>query len=219
MSDGAGDPLPPDRTPNRVAALVAALAAVAGFAAVYVTLGRTDNVAVVEASPARVSQQGAPAPARLNAGSMAAFVYKRAPEPLPPIAFMDGEGRSRSLADWRGRFVLLNLWATWCAPCRKEMPELDQLQTELGSERFEVVALAVDRAGTAAVSRFLKQIEVKSLGLYIDPLARASFDLKAVGLPTTLLIDAQGREIGRLTGPADWSSPEAKRLISAALLD
>jgi thiol-disulfide isomerase/thioredoxin len=113
--------------------------------------------------------------------------------------------------------VLLNLWATWCAPCRKEMPELDRLQAELGSERFEVVALAVDRAGAEGARKFLAETRVKSLALYVDQTARAGTLLKAIGLPTTILIDAQGREVGRLTGPAVWDSAEAKRLIRAVV--
>ena len=153
----------------------------------------------------------------LSKGEMAAFVFKRSPEPLPEFTFVDGTGTERSLKDWHGRVVLLNLWATWCAPCRKEMPALDRLQQVLGSDRFEVLALSVDRGGTEKSQKFLDQIEVKALKLYVDPTGRATSLLKAVGLPATLLIDAQGREIGRLTGPAEWDSEDAKRLIQAAL--
>src|SRR5919108_1701541 len=138
---------------------VALLSALAGFAAIYVTLGRSDNVG---GETARVLPQGLPAqhaqdqPAGLPAGpgvnplstgQMAAFVFKKAPEPLPDVLFLDGAGVARSVNDWRGKVVLLNLWATWCAPCRKEMPALDRLQAALGSDKFEVVALSVDRTG------------------------------------------------------------------------
>lgn len=148
---------------------------------------------------------------------MAAFVFKKEPEPLPDFKFFDGTGAERSLADWRGKVVLLNLWATWCAPCRKEMPALDRLQQALGSEHFEVVALSVDRGGAEVSRKFLDQIDVKALGLYVDPTTRATSQLKAVGLPVTILIDGDGREIGRLTGPAEWDSEDAKRLIRAVL--
>lgn len=206
--------------------LVVLAAALIGFGAVYVTLGQPDNVATSTAnSPApgtstiEVPQQlpRGPGANDLSKGHMAAFVFKKEPEPLPEFAFLDGAGAERSLADWRGRVVLLNLWATWCAPCRKEMPALDRLQQALGSERFEVVALSVDRGGAEASRKFLDQIDVKALGLYIDPTTKATSHLKAVGLPVTLLIDAEGREIGRLTGPAEWDSEDAKRLIRAVV--
>jgi thiol-disulfide isomerase/thioredoxin len=205
----------------------ARLAALAGLAAVYVTLAPADNAGpggTLGASPA--AAQGAqassglpsgPGANPLSKGDMAAFVFKPAPEPLPEIAFLDGDGQSRSLKDWRGKVVLLNLWATWCAPCRKEMPDLDRLNKELGGARFEVVALAVDRAGAAGAKRFLDQIKVESLKLYVDPTARAGAILRAVGMPTTILLDAEGREIGRLVGPAEWGGADAKRLIEASL--
>ena len=148
---------------------------------------------------------------------MARFVFKPAPEALPAFAFADGAGKERTMADWRGRVVLLNVWATWCLPCRKEMPGLDRLQAELGSDRFEVVALSADRAGADASRRFLDQIKVTRLGLYVDQTVRVPSTLKVVGMPATLLIDRQGREIGRLLGPAEWDSPEAMALIRAAL--
>ncbi len=208
------------------AGLVVLAAALVGFGAIYVTLGRPDNVK----APASVGAPAAPAPSAqpqalpsgpgansLSKGDMAAFVFKKQPEALPELTFFDGSGAERSLKDWEGRVVLLNLWATWCAPCRKEMPALDRLQQALGSDRFEVVALSVDRGGAEASKKFLDQIDVGSLKLYVDPSARATSQLKAVGLPSTLLIDANGREIGRLTGPAEWDSDDAKRLIQAVL--
>jgi thiol-disulfide isomerase/thioredoxin len=148
---------------------------------------------------------------------MAAFVFRKEPEALPEIKFQDAEGKVRTLADWHGKVVLLNLWATWCVPCRKEMPALDRLQEELGSDRFEVVAVSVDRKGIEGARRFLDETKAGKLGLYVDPTTRMLADLKAIGLPATLLIDAQGREIGRLLGPAEWDSEDAKRLIRAAL--
>jgi thiol-disulfide isomerase/thioredoxin len=148
---------------------------------------------------------------------MAAFVFRKEPEALPEFKFQDAEGRERTLADWRGKVVLLNLWATWCLPCRKEMPSLDRLQKELGSDRFEVVALSVDRKGLAASKKFLDETKVERLALHVDATARANSDLRVVGLPATILIDAQGREIGRLLGPAEWDSEDAKRLIRTVL--
>jgi len=202
--------------------LVVLAAALVGFGAVYVTLGRNDNVETTtpaSQAPAAVPQKlpAGPGTNQLSKGHMAAFVFKKAPEPLPEFTFMDGSGAERTLKDWQGRVVLLNLWATWCAPCRKEMPALERLQQALGSDKFQVLALSVDRGGAEASKKFFDQISVEALDLFVDPTGRATSQLKAVGLPTTLLIDAQGREIGRLTGPAEWDSEDAKRLIQAVL--
>jgi thiol-disulfide isomerase/thioredoxin len=216
----------PKQSPSRTAVIslaTAGIAALVGFAAIYVTVGRPDNAA----PPAKVATEQPPATPQalpkgpgtnpLSQGHMAAFVFRNEPEALPEIRFQDGEGKERTLADWRGKVVLLNLWATWCLPCRKEMPALDRLQQELGSDRFEVVAVSVDRKGIEASRKFLDDTQVGKLGLYVDQTTRLTSDLKAVGLPATLLIDAQGREIGRLLGPAEWDSEDAKRLIRAVV--
>jgi thiol-disulfide isomerase/thioredoxin len=201
----------------------AALAAALGFAAVYVTLGRPDNAsspvkqAVAPASQATPSLPSGPGSNPLSKGQMAAFVFRKAPEALPEATFQDATGKERTLADWRGKVVLVNLWATWCLPCRKEMPSLDRLQKELGSDKFEVVAVSVDRKGLDASKKFLDETQVKDLGLYVDASARMTSTFKVVGLPATLLIDAQGRELGRLLGPAEWDSEDAKRLIRSVL--
>jgi thiol-disulfide isomerase/thioredoxin len=204
------------------AGLVVLVAALVGFGAIYVTLGRPDNVQTSAPTETQTSTTPSTLPAGpgvnpLSKGDMAAFVFKKQPEPLPEFTFVDGTGAERSLKDWKGKVVLLNLWATWCAPCRKEMPALDRLQQALGSDGFEVVALSVDRGGAEASKKFLDQINIEALKLYVDPTARATSQLKAVGLPATLLIDAQGREIGRLTGPAEWDSEDARRLVQAVL--
>jgi thiol-disulfide isomerase/thioredoxin len=152
---------------------------------------------------------------KLNTGQMAAFVFKPQPVEWPGLKFVDTKGQERSLKDWQGKVVLLNLWATWCGPCRKEMPDLDKLQAELGSDAFEVVALSVDRTGLAGAQKFLTSVGTKALALYADPTAKMAAELKVIGLPATLLIDAQGREVGRLLGPAEWASDDAKALIKS----
>jgi thiol-disulfide isomerase/thioredoxin len=123
------------------------------------------------------------------------------PKPLPGIAVADGEGKFGSLADFRGKFVLLNIWATWCVPCRKEMPTLDRLEAKLGGPHFEVVAFSIDRGGAEAVRKFYADIGVRNLAVNLDAKGEAPFKLGAVGVPTTLLIDREGREIGRLKEP------------------
>ncbi|MGE0628589.1 MAG: TlpA family protein disulfide reductase [Hyphomicrobiaceae bacterium] len=202
--------------------VVTAAAAVVGFAAVYVTLGGGDNAPGATTRAARSAAADAPASppganGKLNVGQVTGFVYKKPPEPMAEVAFKDGSGKDLRLDQWKGRVVLLNLWATWCAPCRHEMPGLARLQSELGSKDFEVVALALDRAGPEAAQRFLDSIKADTLRLYIDVTARGGPALRVIGMPTTILIDREGREVGRMTGPAEWDSPEAKRLVQSVI--
>ncbi|MDQ6924081.1 MAG: TlpA family protein disulfide reductase [Pseudomonadota bacterium] len=136
-----------------------------------------------------------------------------APREIANVEFEDGQGRKRTLADFRGKVVLLNLWATWCGPCRKEMPTLDRLQQQLGSTDFEVVALSIDRGGQAVVKSFFDEIDIRALAIYVDTTAEAGTRLGMIGVPTTLLLDRTGREIARLTGPAEWDSPEVINTI------
>jgi thiol-disulfide isomerase/thioredoxin len=121
------------------------------------------------------------------------------------------------LADFRGRVVLLNLWATWCVPCRQEMPTLDRLQARLGGPDFQVIALSIDRTGAPAVRAFYEEIGVRHLPLFLDTTGNAVRQLNAPGLPTTLLLDRAGREIGRFVGPAEWDSPAIVETIEKAL--
>jgi len=141
------------------------------------------------------------------AGPPAGFMLHEQPRPLPQVSFEGPTGTSFRLADFRGKVVLLNLWATWCAPCRREMPTLDRLQALLDGPAFEVVALSVDREGTPAVAAFYEELGLDALTIYVDSSTRAMRALGALGLPTTLLLDRDGNEIGRLLGPAEWDSP------------
>ena len=152
-------------------------------------------------------------------GPMAAFLVKADRPAVPDLSFKDSSGADVKLRKWQGRVVLLNLWATWCAPCRREMPTLNDVQKQLGSMDFEVVAMSVDRKGLEASSAFLKETGADSLGLYVDATTQSLEDLQAFGLPVTLLIDRKGREIGRLLGPAEWNSAEAITLIKAAIAE
>lgn len=154
----------------------------------------------------------------LNRGAMTTFVFKKQAMALAKEPTFNGpDGKAMVLSDLKGKVILLNLWATWCAPCRKEMPHLDQLQREMGSDQFEVVAVSVDRGSPEKSKKFLAEVGAKSLRFYHDPTAQAGFSLMAIGMPTTLLFDRTGREIGRLVGPAEWHSQDAKDLIKAAI--
>jgi thiol-disulfide isomerase/thioredoxin len=141
-------------------------------------------------------------------GAPANFVLQDAPKPLPAITVADGEGNVGSLADLHGKFVLLNIWATWCVPCRKEMPTLDRLQGQLSGLDFQVIALSIDRGGADAVRKFYGEIGIQHIAIHLDPAGVAFQKLGVVGLPTTILVDRDGREVGRLIGPAEWDSPE-----------
>lgn len=207
-------------------AIVAGISALIGFGAIYLMVGGSGNgseqqsAALKQSSASKVSAAAVAAPAagdKLNVGKMATFVFKDDPMGLPEYTFNDAEGKSISFKGFEGKVILLNLWATWCAPCRKEMPELDQLQADLGSDKFEVVAVSVDRGSPEKSREFLKQIKANSLKLYHDPTAQLGFSLKTIGMPSTLLVDAKGRELGRLVGPAEWHSADAIRLIKSFL--
>lgn len=154
-------------------------------------------------------------------GEVAAVTVADAPRRAPRLAFKDATGAPKTLADWQGRVVLLNLWATWCVPCRKEMPALDALEGELGGPRFEVVAVNSDTRDEEKPKAWLRQVGISRLAYYADPSGKVLYDLKAagklVGLPTTLLIDPSGCEIASLAGPAEWASGDALKLVRAAL--
>jgi thiol-disulfide isomerase/thioredoxin len=153
-------------------------------------------------------------PASVQTGSTTSdFTPLDKPRPLPELHFTNAEGRDLSISDFRGRLVLLNLWATWCVPCRKEMPTLDRLEAKLGGPDFEVVALSIDRQGLEAVKSFFAELGIKALRIYLDQSGKAAFALNAPGLPTTLLIDRDGHEIARKIGPAEWDSPKAEGVI------
>ena len=139
------------------------------------------------------------------------------PLPVPALSFKDATGRPLTLADFRGRIVLLNIWATWCVPCRKEMPDLDRLEAELGGPGFHVLALSIDRGGPERVQRFFDEIAIQHLAIYLDQPSAAMSALAITGVPTTLLIDRDGHEVRRWVGPAKWSSPEFRSLIRQQL--
>ncbi len=158
--------------------------------------------------------------APLANGTIAALTVAKTPRPLVELAFEGADGEKHTLSELRGKTILLNLWATWCIPCREEMPALDRLQARLGDASFEVVAISIDTARLDKRKAFLSEAGVQSLQFYADPTAEVFQVLKkngkVVGLPTTLLIDPHGCEVAQMAGPADWSSDEALRLIEAA---
>lgn len=132
---------------------------------------------------------------------------------IPELQFEDAAGRPLTLADFRGRVILLNIWATWCGPCRKEMPDLDRLQAELGGPGFQVLALSIDRGGIERVRKFFDDTGIRQLTIYLDRQAGAMTALTLTGVPTTLLIGRDGKEIRRWIGPAAWDSVDMMALL------
>lgn len=145
------------------------------------------------------------------------FPVHAAPKSLPALSFVDGDRQKRTLASFKGKLVLLNIWATWCTPCREEMPTLDRLQAKLGSAQFEVVALSIDRAEVSLIEKFYEELDLDALAVYVDPTGSASTMLNVIGIPATLLINPQGDEMGRVLGPAEWDAPEMVEAIQRYL--
>jgi thiol-disulfide isomerase/thioredoxin len=149
-------------------------------------------------------------------GGVAKFVLAKEPKTLPDLAFTDADDKPLSLADYKGKLVLLNFWATWCAPCVKEMPSLDRLQAVIGKDKLVVLPLSLDSSSRAKVAPFYADKKLANLGIYFDKGKKVLGALDVSVLPTSVLIDAQGRELGRLEGEADWDQPEAVALIKSA---
>jgi thiol-disulfide isomerase/thioredoxin len=200
--------------------LVGGVAGVAvGLAGVYGIATLTGNAGGDTACRPAVELAKKLAP--LAQGEVAAVKVATSGLKVPDLAFRDASGKPITLQNWQGRTVLLNLWATWCVPCRKEMPTLDALQNRLGGPAFEVVAVNIDTRDPEKPKAFVKEIGIKNLAYYTDPDAKTFQDLKSIGrafgLPTTLLIDGHGCELGSIAGPAEWASDDAVKLIKAAL--
>ncbi len=143
------------------------------------------------------------------------FDMRETPIAVPDLSFADADGSVRTLDDYRGKYVLVNVWAAWCAPCRKELPTLDGLQRTLGGPTFEVIALSTDTGQRPVVERLFTEVSVTDIEALIDDTGSAMRDLGLYALPTTLLIDGNGQEIGRKIGPADWDGPDAVKFFEA----
>ena len=223
MNDGHTEMPPASQIAGKRTALyilAAGLAAIAGFGSV--TIG--DFLARQESKSAPSQSTTQNTGGNLSAastgdgrGGMTKLVRAGAPKALPEIAFEDETGQAKSLADWKGRVVLLNLWATWCAPCKVEMPSLNRVQAQLGGNDFAVLPISLDRQGPDLPRRFLASNNLSNLPLLIDTSAGLAGKLEAIGLPATFILDREGREIARLLGPAEWDSPAALEVIRAAI--
>ena len=206
----------PRKRQGRTVIILAALAAAALGAAVLYGMGPGGSKDEA-ACPAAKAVAARLAP--LAEGEVAALNVDKNPKPAVDISFSGADGKKLTLADFRGRNVLLNLWATWCVPCRSEMPALDRLQAKLGGKDFEVVAVNIDTSRLDRPKAFLADAGVKSLKSYADSSADAFETLrvagKALGLPTSLLIGPDGCELAVMAGPAQWDSPDAVKVVTA----
>ncbi len=205
------------RIPYAIGAVL--IGAVIGSAGIYGFGGLKRNTAGDPACRPAVALSNKIAP--LAHGEVAALTMATAPLKLPDLAFEDADGQPKKLSDWHGHTVLVNLWATWCVPCRKEMPALDALQTRLGGSNFQVVAVNIDTRDPQKPKNFLKDAHLTGLGYFSDPKAKVFQDLKsigrALGMPTSVLVDGEGCEIATIAGPAEWDSDDAVKLITAAI--
>jgi thiol-disulfide isomerase/thioredoxin len=206
---------------------VASVAAVMGAIA-YWALGPVDPVAAPSTPIIVTANQSDRVPAAKQTSppereqNLTAKPFRFGPanadvDDIAEVRFVDGDGRRMSLADFRGKQVLLNIWATWCGPCREEMPTLDRLQTRLGGPDFEVVALSIDHEGVDVIRDFYAELGLRALRIYVDPSTMATINLNVRGVPTTLLLDRDGREIGRYAGPAEWDGEAAVNAIGERL--
>jgi thiol-disulfide isomerase/thioredoxin len=200
-------------------ALGLALSVTLAVAVLYGTRGVWSNAA--QAADCQQAKGLADAMRPLARGEVAAVQIAKEPKLLPDLAFTDADGKPTTLAAFRGKTVLLNLWATWCVPCRKEMPALDALQKNLGGQDFEVVAVNIDTRNLDKPKAWLTENGITTLAYRADPAAKVFQELqklgKAFGMPTTLIVDPKGCELATLAGPAEWSSEDALKLIKAAM--
>lgn len=192
---------------NRSASVYTGLAAIAIAAMSFVTFN----------APAQAAEQDYSAAKELREGDMRKLIFHGAPKDISQNTFVTGAGGEATLQDYKGKVVLLNFWATWCAPCRHEMPMLSELQTELSGDDFEVVTLATGRNLVPAMEKFFEEINVSNLPLHRDPKSTVARDMAVLGLPATVLLDREGREIARLHGDADWSSDTARAVLSSVI--
>jgi thiol-disulfide isomerase/thioredoxin len=204
-----------------IAGLAVGLAGVYGIATLTRNAGGDAAMDVARDVTCRPAVELAKKVAPFARGEVAAVEVAKTALKLPNLAFQDAAGKPLTLDHWRGRTMLFNLWATWCVPCRKEMPTLDALESRLGGPGFEVVAVNIDTRDPDKPKAFLKEIGVQKLAYYADPSAKVFQDLKAIGrvfgMPTTLLLDPAGCEIATIAGPAEWASDDALKLIQAAI--
>ena len=204
----------------RLLPIIIIIAFLSGVAAFYMTTPPSGNPddAVSEQENADSSSSIAASPySGYATGNLKKMVFHKTPKTFKELSFFNAAGESVGLDVFAGNYVVMNFWATWCVPCREEMPSLDALQTHFKGQPLKVVALSTDRGSADKPKKFLKDLDIKNLAFFHDPKSQAARDTGLFGLPTTLLLDTQGREIGRLAGEAVWDAPEVKLFLEALI--
>lgn len=203
---------------SRSALIYTAIAAIAIAGVAFIAL----RDPATQAPAAAGNSAGAPLPdmaglAALREGDMKKLAIHSAPKAAGAAAYDTAEGAKATLADHAGRYVLVNFWATWCAPCRKEMPALAALQSEFGGEDFEVLTIATGRNQPAAIAKFFREIGVENLPAHRDPSQALAREMGVLGLPVSVILAPDGREIARMTGDADWASESGRAIVKALI--
>lgn len=188
---------------NKITYVIAFITIVLGIFAFY-ELGNTPNNDI---------------PQGLTSGTMKRFVFHDRAVPAPDAVFHDEHGNDVKFSSFKGKVILVNLWATWCAPCIKEMPDLNELQKSLGGDKFEVVLLSENQDGIESSLKFLEENNITHLNTFLDTKRDVARAFKSAALPTSIIINADGYEVGRLVGPAEWNSGDAKALINYLILN
>jgi thiol-disulfide isomerase/thioredoxin len=192
--------------------LIAAMAAIAGF----LSISLADRLGSQQVAQMQLAAEPAAAAAATEPQSgtgLERLVHVKPAKDLPEISITDAGGAAHKLSEWKGKVVLVNLWATWCAPCKREMPSLSRLQAKLGGADFTVLPVSLDRGGADKPQHYLKSSKLDNLPLYLDGANALLQTLTAPGLPLSVLLDREGREVARMAGPAEWDSAEAETLI------
>lgn len=222
MTDGNETQKTPRNSSRKIILLAGLAGIVAGAVAVYVMERPSGNIVGLSNPSDQCAMKTADAKKIDGAavGAVAAMRGADSPQSMSTLSFTAPDGKPARLSDFKGKTLLVNLWATWCVPCREEMPALDALETKKGGDNFKVVAINIDTGDDAKPKAFLSEIGVKSLELYRDPSMGVFNDLKrknlAFGLPVTMLVDKEGCQIAAMNGPADWSSDDAARFVDTA---
>lgn len=191
------------------------IAAISAAALLYGAGAITANPAFA----ASLSEASVAALKDMRSGEMGKLVFHSAPRDAIDIAFLDANGAETSFAAWRGKVLVVNFWATWCSPCRKEMPSLDRLRAAIAGDAIDVIAINVERRGLKKAAKFFAEMGLTSLAIHVDQEGLLPPAIGVFGYPVTIILDREGREVARMQGDAEWDAPEAKAILARIVAD